>query len=226
MTEEYLTDDEQLEVVKNWLTENGPWLLGGALLGAVLLFGYRYYETHRNSRALQAAALFDRMTTALDTHNRADAVRIAGEITGHFAGSPYADQAELTLARLAVDDGRLAAAAVELSHVATNSDDGELRKIARVRLARVQIAEGKPDQALATLGAATSGPFAALFDEARGDALYAKKDRAGAIAQYQLALAASDARYGGAPLLSLKIADLGAAPAIPGAAPAASAAAR
>lgn len=216
MVEDYLTDDEQLEVVKNWLTENGPWLLGGALLGAALLFGYRYYESHRNSRALQAAALFDGMTTALDQRDPAGAQRIAGEITGKFAGSPYADQAELTLARLAVDDGRMPAAAVELAHVVASSNDGELRKIARLRLARVQIAQAKPDEALKTLAGADPGaPFAALFDEARGDALYAKHDRTGAIAQYQRALAVSDPHYGDNPLLALKIADLGAAPAMP-----------
>lgn len=223
MTDEYLTDEEQVEAVKHFIVENGPWLLAGALLGAALLFGYRFYQSHRNNRALAAATLFEQMTTALDRNDRAGAQRIAAEITGGYDGTPYADQAELALARLSVDDGRLPAAAAELAHVAGTSKDDELKKVARLRLARVQIAMGKPDEALRTLSGADPGAFAALYHEVRGDALYAKKDRSGAVAEYRSALAASDPRYGDNALLSLKIADLGAAPSGPAAAPPAAA---
>ncbi len=217
MAEDYLTDDEQVEVVKRWLTENGPWLLAGALLGAALLFGYRFYESHRTARALQAAAQFDQMTAALGGNDRAGARRIAAEIVDKYAGGPYADHAQLTLARMDVDDGKFAAAAGELNKVMDDSKDTELRKIARLRLARVQIAMAKPDEAIDTLaGGGDPGAFAALYHEVRGDALYAKKDRGGALAEYQRALAATDPSTGDTALLTLKITDLGAAPASPG----------
>ena len=215
MAEDYLTDDEQLEAVKHWLTENGPWLLAGALLGGALLFGYRFYESHSNGVALRAAAEFDQMTSAIDKHDSAGARRVAQELIRKYAGSPYADQAELALARLSVDDGRLADAVAPLTQVIDHSNDSELKKIARLRLARVQIAEGKPDLALSTLSGGNPGAFASLYHEVRGDALSAKHDTAGAIAEYQSALASTDPRYGDNALLSLKIADLGAAPAMP-----------
>ncbi len=217
MSDEYLTDDEQLEALKGWLTTNGPGMLLAVALGAAVVFGYRFYESRVNGRALAAAQLFDQMTGALERNDRAGAERIAAEITGKFASSPYADQAELALARLAVDDGRLPAAESELRHVVDTTKDSELAKIARLRLARVLIAEGKPDGALALLGDPRKGSaFESLYDEARGDALVAKHDRAGAIAAYQRALAIADPRYGDNALLTLKIADLGAAPQIPG----------
>lgn len=217
MSDEYLTDDEQLEAVKGWLATNGPGMLLAVALGAAVVFGYRFYESRINGHALEAAQLFDQMTGALQRNDRAGAERIAGEITAKFANSPYADQAEFALARLAIDDGRLAAAEAELRHVVDTTKDHELAKIARLRLARVLIAEGKPDQALATIGdPKKGGAFESLYDEARGDALFAKHDRAGAIAAYQRALAIADPRYGDNALLTLKIADLGAAPQIPG----------
>ncbi|MDE1924113.1 MAG: tetratricopeptide repeat protein, partial [Gammaproteobacteria bacterium] len=209
MSDEFLTDEEQVEAIKRFLVENGPWLLAGALLGAALLFGYRYYQSHRNGRALAAAALFNQMTAAVDRHDAADARRIATQITGGYDGTPYADQAELTLARLAVDDGKLAAAETLVAHVVDSTKDDELKKIASLRLARIEIAEGQPDQALKSLSGMQPGAFAALFHEVRGDALVAKKDRDGAIAEYRAALAASDPRFGDNPLLTLKIADLG-----------------
>ncbi|HUX72797.1 MAG TPA: tetratricopeptide repeat protein [Steroidobacteraceae bacterium] len=224
MSEGYSTDEEQIEAVKHWFAENGSWLLGGALLGAALLFGLRYFENHRYARELAAAAQFDQMTAALDRRDAGSARRIAEQITEKYSGSAYADQAELTLARLFVSDGSLADAVAPLRRVMNQSSDAELQKIARLRLARLLIADGRPDEALKTLAAVPDpGTFAALFDEVRGDALYAEKDRAGAVAAYRRALAANGPNGGDGALLSLKIADLGAAPAANGATPAASA---
>src|SRR5437588_299906 len=105
-------------------------------------------------------------------------------------------------------------AAGVLAAVAENSKDRDLALVARLRLARVQIAQGKTDGALATLNAAQPGAFAAQYHEVRGDAYYAKGDKTAALKEYRSAqTAASDS------LLTLKIADLAAD--APGAAPAA-----
>jgi predicted negative regulator of RcsB-dependent stress response len=66
-----------------------------------------------------------------------------------------------------------------------DSKDSELRHVARLRLARVQIDQGKPDDAISTLAAAEPGRFAVRYHEVRGDALYAKNDAAGAVREYQ-----------------------------------------
>jgi len=78
--------------------------------------------------------------------------------------------------------------------------------VARERLARVQIAQGKPEAALATLAATNVGAFAGRFQEVRGDAYYAKGDKAAALREYRSAKAGSGG--GTTPLLDLKIADL------------------
>ena len=91
------------------------------------------------------------------------------------------------------------------------SKDKELRFVARLRLARVQVDMGKPDDALATLAAAEPGAFKGRFHEVRGDALLAKKDVPGAVREYQAALDSGDQRTDDA-VLQLKIADLGVTP--------------
>ena len=90
------------------------------------------------------------------------------------------------------------------------SKDADLRQIARLRIARVLIDEGKPDDAVKTLQATPAGAFTALAHEVRGDALYAKKDLTAAAAEYKLALATTDARSADTALLALKLADIGA----------------
>jgi predicted negative regulator of RcsB-dependent stress response len=210
MAEEYLTDDEQLEAVKQLAVEYAPWLIGGMLVGAAVFFGMRYYQSYTNERAFKAAAQFSAMTTALQTNERAKSRQIADGIIKDYASSPYADQAQLTLARLDVDDGQLDKAVAPLTQVMNESKDSELRQIARLRLARVQIGQGKSDEAISTLAEPMSAAFGARYHEIRGDAYYAKKDISGARTEYQAALAAADASGVNPALLELKIQDLGA----------------
>jgi predicted negative regulator of RcsB-dependent stress response len=212
MAEEYLTDDEQVEAVKRWTAQNGLWVLGGIVVGAALLFGWRYYDEYRNQRALKAAALFGDMTVALDQANRDQARRLADDLIKDYANTPYADQAQLAKAKLAVEANDLSAAVTPLATVMQGSGDAELRNIARLSLARVQIDQGKPDAALSTLADANSAPFASRYHEVRGDALYAKKDLGGALTEYRAALAASDPRSASTGLVQLKISDIGAPP--------------
>ncbi len=211
MADDLLTEEEQIEAAKIFVKENGVWLIVSVALGAALVFGYRYYESSREDRALKAAAEFGAMTAAVDKNDRSSARRIAEGIIQTYSGSPYADQAELTLARLFVDEGKIADAAGPLTVVMTGSKDAELKNIARLRLARLQIDLGKPDDAIQTLAGADSASFASRFHEVRGDALLAKKDPIGAAAEYRAALTASDPRGSDTALLQLKISDLGVA---------------
>jgi len=217
MAEDYLTADEQLEHVKRVVAENWVWVVGGIVLGAALIFGYRYYDSYRNDRALRAAAQFDDMTSALEHNDKAESRQIADGLIKDFPTSPYADQAQLVLARLYVDEGKLSDAAGPLMQVMNNSKDNELRHIARLRLARVLTDQGKPDDAIKTLSD-EPGAFVARYHEVRGDAYYVKKELQRASAEYKAALGESGSQGGvDSALLTLKIADLGlpAAPAAP-----------
>jgi predicted negative regulator of RcsB-dependent stress response len=207
MAEDYLTDDEQLEVVKHAFVEYAPWIIGGVFVGAAVFFGYRYYQSYTDGRALKAAAQFSAMTSALQGNDHGKSRQIADGLIKDYAGSPYADQAQLTIARIDVDSGKSADAVAPLTQVMNNSKDSELKQVARLRLARVLIDQGKPDEAIKTLAEGTPGSFAGRYHEVHGDALYAKKDIPGVVAEYNMALGSSDGGADAA-LLELKLADL------------------
>ncbi|HME40195.1 MAG TPA: tetratricopeptide repeat protein [Steroidobacteraceae bacterium] len=213
MTEEYLTDDEQLEAVKHLVVEYAPWLVGGLLAGAGVFFGMRYFDSYTNERMLKAAAQFSAMTVAVQANDQTRSRQIAEGLIKDYASSPYADQAQLTLARLDVDAGQLDQAIAPLTQIMTGSKDTELRQIARLRLARVLTAQGKADEAIKTLAEPAPAAFAVRYHEIRGDAYLAKQDVSHAAAEYQAALAAADTGGFDASLLELKIQDLGAVPA-------------
>ncbi len=207
MAEEYLTDDEQLEAVKRAFTEYAPWILGGVVLGVGGWFGIQYYRSHQNAQAMHAADQFSQMTAALQMNDPQKSLQIADGLIKNFPSSPYADQAQLTIARIDIESGKAADAVAPLTHVMNESKDSELKQVARLRLARVLIDQGKPDDAIKTLAGGTPGSFAGRYHAVHGDALYAKKDIPGAIAEYNMALSTSDGGADAA-MLQLKLADL------------------
>ena len=216
MVDEYLSEREQAEQLRHWLRENWIWLVAGVALTVGGYYGYRAWESRQASRAIEAGQRFAAMLDAIGASKRDEGMRIAGELTGEYADTPYADQATLVLARLDVDSGDFAAAEKRLAAVAGASKDPDLRIVARLRLARVQLAQGRYDDALKTLDAVATPAVAARVLELKGDVRLAQGDRAAALAEWNKAkdAAAADPTAGtqvDTELLQLKIDELGAA---------------
>jgi predicted negative regulator of RcsB-dependent stress response len=210
--EEYLSESERWEWIKAQVRENAAStiLTVAVVVGAV--FAYNWWQGHQDAGRLDAGAKYTQMSQALEGGDRTKALLLLGELERDHAGSPYTDQARLLAARLYVTGNDLEHAASELSTVAEHSKDHELALLARLRLARVQIAQGKPEAALASLGGVEPGAYAGRYHEVRGDAYFAKGDKAAALSEYKSAQGQDND-----PLLGLKIADLSAA--APAAAP-------
>jgi predicted negative regulator of RcsB-dependent stress response len=207
---DYLSEREQWEQIREWVRLNGVWVVAGVAVGAAALGGWRWWQAYRDTRALQAGEQYTQIVQALEKGDRTEALVHLGELERTYPSSAYADQGRLLGARVYVESGELQEAADELEFVSAHSKDHELALVARLRLARVQIAQGKPDAALATLNAADPGTFASPYHEARGDAYYAKGDKVAALTEYRAAAAGVTQTGGGDPLLELKIADLAA----------------
>jgi predicted negative regulator of RcsB-dependent stress response len=133
MVDEYLSEREQAEQLRQWLRENWIWLVAGVALTVGGYYGYRAWQSRESSRALAAGQRFASMLDAIGNDRRDEGLRLAGELTGEYSDTPYADQAALVLARLDVDSGNLAAAEKRLAGVADSSKDPDLRIVAPMR---------------------------------------------------------------------------------------------
>jgi len=216
MVDEFLSEREQAEQLRGWLRENWIWLVAGVALTVGGYYGYRAWESRQASRAVDAGQRFAAMLDAIGANRRDEGLRLAGELTGDFADTPYADQATLVLARLDVDSGDLAAAEKRLAEVAGSSEDPDLRIVARLRLARVQLAQGRYDDAIRSLDAVATPAVDARVFELKGDVRLAQGDSAAALADWRKAQEAAEADPAAASqvdmeLLQLKIDELGAA---------------
>ncbi len=207
--DELLSDKEQVEFVKSWLRENGPWLAAGVLIGVGGLWGWNAYQAYKERVAVAASTRYDQLLDAFERKDRTRGTTLADELRRDYASSPYADQADLAVARAMVDANDLPKAGERLTRVMSGSKDPQLRLLARQRLARVQLAQGNPDIALSTLSAAADpGAFAARYAETRGDILFAKGDKVGALREYQAARASKVVGVVEPSTLDLKIGDL------------------
>ncbi len=215
MVDEYLSEREQAEQLRHWVRENWLWLVTGVAIGLGGIYGYRWWDAHQNARSLEAEQRFSAMLDALTRQQKDESLRLAGEITGEYSDTPYADQATLVLARVDVESGDFAQAATRLQQVMDGSRDPELALVARLRLARVQMAQAKYDEALATLDGVKVPELEARVAELRGDVLLARGERAAALDAYRKAQAATKADAGDGlvdrEMLGLKIEELAAA---------------
>jgi predicted negative regulator of RcsB-dependent stress response len=187
--DEYLSEKEQVDRLREWWRANGWYLLGGAALGLIALFGYRQYQAYEHGIAENASVLFRQLESAAADDNLAEVERIANTLSQDYAGSPYADHASLMVARmLLVSDTERAAG--ELRSVMDRTTDDELAVIARLRLARVLAYQEKFADALALLREPAPSAFSARIADIRGDILLAQGDTNGARAAFAEALVA------------------------------------
>jgi predicted negative regulator of RcsB-dependent stress response len=208
ISEDYLSDAEQEEALRNWWRENWAWILGGVVLGLALLAGWRFWTAHQEQQSAQAATLYDNVHTALEKKDLAGASKALDTLTASFDSSAYAQQGRLMLAKEDVASGKFDEATTLLRAVTEKSKDKEMADVARLRLAQLLVQQGKHDDALNQLKPDTLGKFAAAAREIRGDALIAKGDAEGARAEYAAALTGEEASIDRT-LVELKLQEVG-----------------
>ena len=206
------SEAEQWQRAKDWVKANGLWIVAGIAIGAAGLGGWRWYFERKSTQAEAASARYEEVVDAFARSDRTRAMTIVEDINRQYQWTPYAALATLMAARSQVETNELDKAAASLKSVMDSAADEEIRVIARMRLARVQAAQGKYDEALATLKVDKPGEFATRFAEVRGDVLLAKGDRAGALREYLAARAGENKGRVDVDLLDLKIRDLGGTP--------------
>lgn len=200
----YSTEQEQVEAIKAWWDKNGrSALVVLALFLLSVLAGQAWLE-QRHKQAEAAAADYQRVQILIEDGN-AQAMEAGRALIAKHAGSIYAAMTSLSLAKLAVEQQDLDGAAAHLRAAMGQSDLPELAQVARLRLARVESAQGKVDAALVTLAA---GGKDAASDELRGDLLLAQDKRAEARSAYLSALEGYSSVVDKRELVQLKLDEL------------------
>lgn len=185
---EYLTEQEQIEILKNWIKQYSLVILAGVAIAIAAISGWRYWQQRQLTTLNHASAIFDEMLTKRAQNDAPATVIQAQKLFTHYAQTTYGQFAALMLARDALVNKNYPEAEKNLNWVLDHSHIASIRQIARLRLARAYIAEQKPDAALKVLDKIDDKSFNGLTYEVKGDAYLAMKNISSARAAYGQAL--------------------------------------
>jgi predicted negative regulator of RcsB-dependent stress response len=210
------SDEEQLEVLKNWWDENGTSLVITVVVTVGVILGYRGWEENVIQKGEAASAVYEDLVIATDNIAastpdealRITAVSLAETLKSDHVDTTYAVFAAMRLAKVAVEQNELDMALEELRWALDNVSEMHLETTIRVRLSRVHLGLQDPTSALTLLvnHQPASGQVAS-FEEAKGDIFHFLGDLGQAREAYQKALENMSDKVKN-PILEFKLADL------------------
>lgn len=203
--------NEQDEVVKKWLRDNGSAIVMGLVIAFGGLFGFKQWQVWQVNSKQQASAEFEVMTDLLTDGQLDGAMANYQTLQDDYAKSPYASLAALQMARARVEANQTDLAVDLYQFVVDNGYPTALSVVARERLARLKLSQGLAEEALTLLNGATDiTGFEARYAEVRGDIYYSLGRNDEAITAYLEALDTLEAGVGDRNTLVLKLESLGA----------------
>ena len=203
------SEDEQLEKLKAWWKSYGNALIAGVALGLAVLFGGRYWQHQQAENAAEASALFDQMVYSINEKNNSNITSVGTRIINDYGRTPYAGLAALILARENYDQNEKDKAKKQLAWAIDNAREDGVRQVARLRLARIQLADDNLAGAEELLKKEPLAGFELEFYELKGDVLKKKGDISGARTAYGEAIAHAGRSGKYLDKLQMKIDDLG-----------------
>ncbi len=191
------TEEEQLDAIKQWWEENGKSTVASVVLVAAGWLGWQYWDESKNAHREAGSAAFASLQSLVAQDELSDIQEasintLVADLEAEYADTGYAQLAALEYAKFLATHGELVAAEDKLAYLLSTDIAPETRRVATLRLAKVQWANGASEDALATLDTGDTGSFNTLYNELRGDIYLSLGDKPKAIEHYQAALAGID----------------------------------
>jgi predicted negative regulator of RcsB-dependent stress response len=186
--DELLTEDQEAERAKQWVRENGAFILAGIVVGVGGLFGWQAWQDSSLESAGQGSVVWEQLRDAVEGERYNEVDETLALLETDYASTPYLDQARLAIARMYMDRNDPESAAASLSALVTQASDPYLRRLGELRLAQIYIFQEDYAAALASLGPTETTGFEGLFHELRGDVFIAQGQLDDAREEYRRAL--------------------------------------
>jgi len=208
--EVYTTEEQQVEAIKKWWSDNKWSVIGGVAIGVSALVGGRAWLDNQHAYAETASANYQVMLEKMSSGNNEDAATQGAQLLGQFSDTPYASLAALAMAKIKLDSGDATAAGSHLRWALDNTKEDSVRQQARLRLAKLLLADAKYDEALGLLNAVDVSVYTSSYEQLKGDVYLAKGQVESARTAYNRALVSMTPTARGRELLQMKLDNLGA----------------
>ena len=165
----HMSEDEQLEKVKNWWKANGTGVVTGVVLGLGLIVGYNWWQKHQDDQALQASTVFSELLQANEAQDTAKTAELGAKLKSDYSSTDYAAKGLILSAIAQFKAGKADQGKADLQWVIDNSKLADNQLLATFKLARQHYREGQYDQALTLVDIENKAGFASQFLELIGD---------------------------------------------------------
>jgi predicted negative regulator of RcsB-dependent stress response len=201
---EYMTEQEQIELLKNWIKQYSLVIIAGVAIAMLAITSWRYWQQRQYKMNSHASAVYDEVLT-MRAQNNLQATEVqADKLFTHYPKTIYSEMAALMLARDAIQNNNYPLAEKNLQWAMDHSHAKALTEVARIRLARVYLAEKRPTDSLHLLETVDDKSFNGFINEVRGDAYLALNQTDNARTAYNEALQALPNADVLRPLLQMK----------------------
>jgi predicted negative regulator of RcsB-dependent stress response len=181
MAVELYDEHEQSERVRKWLRENGTSLVLGVVLALAGIFGWRQWQGYQVERAILANEYYSAIDQELQADNSAVAAEQLEAMREGVGDHAYTTLAVMRVAAGLAEQGEVERAGELYRSVLEDAQD-PLAPLVRLRLALLEAAAGRGEEALALLQGDPPAGYEGLWLESRGDVLFdlGRLDAAGA----------------------------------------------
>lgn len=204
----YTTDQQQMDQFHQWWKNNGTSTIVIFIVALSLSFGWRFWLQHQETVLTQASANYEQLLNNVVNNNNTGAIQVANTLMQDYSHTPYAPLAALMLARQFVYQGNYTDAENQLVWVMHHAHNKAIRQIARLRAARVLLAQNQPQQALLMLSKIDDNAYQPVIDEITGDCFVALGQFDRASQSYQQATTILPGYDVAQPILRMKLDNL------------------
>ena len=201
--EVYSSEEEQLQAIKQWWSDNSKAIITGLVLGILALISWNQYTKYQQQKAADGSALYNEILSLTENEEFENIPVLTTRLREEIGHTAYANMAGLLAARAYVEKGELDQAASELQLIIDTAMLPEIKQIAQLRLARLYFDQDKLEQANSLAQQTYDNALEGLALELRGDIQMQREQFVEAKETYELAALVS-AATGGNPILRLK----------------------
>ncbi|MEC8299748.1 MAG: tetratricopeptide repeat protein [Pseudomonadota bacterium] len=205
------SDEEQLEVLKNWWKENGQSIVIAIALAFFGIFGLQAWNEKVKNTGENASAIYQQILdlNVQSTKEKDQAIfDLSGKLKEEYGNSIYAVLSSLITAKKHIESNDFELGIQQLRWALSQDHGDSMEDLIRVRLARVLASSNKSDEAFLILeNYEPQAAHLSIFEETKGDIFFQVGNLASAREAYQKAIANRRDDQSLA-LLELKLADI------------------
>ena len=181
-------EDQIVEQFKNWWAQFGNYLITFLIIISVGVGGFRYWDTIQSNKAKDASVSFESVLELLNKGEKKKAQSLIKNIKQDFPNLAYTQLAMLLEANILVTENNYKEAEEILIELIDSDPIKGLTQVAASRLARLYLAQKKPEKAMEVISNKVMDKVEGGLWELRADIAAAMGENEKALVLYNQAL--------------------------------------